>query len=217
MKSNLVLRIIFASCFLFSCTQGSDSNTVKSEDQSIDSLADHVFEPDKPIGSIEDIQGAYSAVVKQMEGGVLDSVSFEYSCGDGERSGKVSYYSHEGDLQLIVHRYSEYSHYSAEEQYFVRDSTLFFTFLKEVSWSFEEGPEGAVRDNITERRTYLLDKEPVKCLEKKYVIRSQIRDNPRPEIVPNQDVDCTSSLLKRYPQLMQHHRKAPDSGCLELD
>lgn len=201
MKSSLVLYIIFVSCFLLSCSQGAGSNAVETENSTSDSFANHASDSEKPIHSIEDIQEAYSAVVKQLEGGAFDSVSFEYSCGNGERSGRVSYYSQEGDLQLIVHRYAEYSHFSAEEQYLVRDSTLFFTFLKEISWSFEDGPEGSVRDNITERRTYVLDQEPVKCLEKKYVIRSQIKDNPRPESLPNKEVGCTSSalLIKNIP------------------
>lgn len=218
MKFNL-LAIIFASCFLFSCTQGPDSNAVESDAPSSDSIAVSTVERDKPIESVEDIQEAFTGIMKQWEGGALDSVSFEYSCHNGGRSGTVSYYSQDGDLRLIVHRYSEYSHYSAEDQYFVRDSTLFFSFLKGISWSFEDGPEGSVRDNITERRTYLLGNQPVKCLEKKYVIRSQIKDKPRPESLPNMEVDCTSSpsLLKSYAQLLQHHRNPPASGCLELD
>ena len=214
------LFILFlGTCFTFSCTQGTESNTAKSENSGLDSLADTVPDTEVPFESIEDIQEAYLAVMKQVESRVLDSVSFEYSCGNGERSGSVSYFSHEGELQLIVHRYAEYSHYSAEEQYLVRDSTLFFNFLKEISWSFEEGPEGSVRDNVTESRTYLLDKEPVKCLVKKYAIRSQITNNPRPETVPNEEIDCNSasSLLKKFPVLKNHYEKAPESGCLEWD
>lgn len=219
MKMKRLFILFLGTCFAFSCTQGTDSHTVKSDNIDLDNLSDTVPEPEMPIQSIEDIQQAYSTVIKQVESMVLDSVSFEYSCGNGERSGSVSYYSHDGDLQLIVHRYAEYSHYSAEEQYLVRDSTLFFNFLKEISWSFEEGPEGSVRDHIRESRTYLLDKEPVKCLEKKYVIRSQITNNPRPETVPNEEIDCNSasSLLKKFPVLKNHYEKAPESGCLEWD
>lgn len=217
MKLNLV--VILSGIFLaFSCNQGLDNRFDQSVNTS-DTAQLNNMKPDKSIQSVEDIQEAYSAVVKQIGVGALDSVSFEYSCGNGERSGRVIYYSQDGDLRLIVHRFAEYSHYSAEEQYFVRDSILFFTFLKEISWSFEDGPEGSVRDNITERRIYVLDQEPVKCLEKKYVIRSQIKDNPRPESLPNKEVGCTSSalLIKKYPQLVQHHRQAPASGCLEVD
>lgn len=219
MKSKLVLLITFGICCAFSCTQGPDSNAVESDIQTTDSLVVHTPESERPIQSVEDIQDAYTGVVEQWDRGALDSVSFEYTCGNGERSGTVSYFSQEGNLRLIIHRYSEYSHYSAEDQYFVRDSILYFAFLKGISWTFEEGPEGSTRDNITEQRVYLLDMQPVKCLEKKYIIRSQVKENPLPESVPNKEVKCasSSSLVKSYHQLLQHHRNPPASGCLEFD
>lgn len=219
------MRLAIFICVVFlaaSCTQRSDSgvgssDTASSGTTSVDSVRVIVPEPDEPIASVEAIQEAYSGVMDRWKSGGLDSVSFEYSCRNGETSGSVTYFSQDGDLQLMVHRYNEYSHYSAEDHYFVRDSMLYFAFLKGVSWSFDDGPEGATRDNITEQRIYLLDQQPVQCLEKKYVIRSHSGDNPRPETVANNQVDCTSasSLLAVYRRLLQHHGNPPPSGCFE--
>ncbi len=221
------MRLAVFICGVFlavSCSPGSDSGEASSDPASSDRMAvpaENIAasEPDKPLQSVEDIQKAYAVIAAQREARSLDSVVLEYSCNNGEKSGTVAYYSKDGEVNLIVHRYAEYSHYSAEDQYFVRDSMLFFAFLKGVSWSFEEGPEGSTRDNIKEKRIYLLDKKPVRCLEKNYVIRSQIKDNPDPETVPDREVDCGSSgsLLKSFAQLAEYRQNPPPSGCLELD
>lgn len=217
MRYHAFFLISLGICFGFSCSPSPDSGTSHADTSFVNSKEVATAESDRPMASVGDIQAAYSEVTERRKRGELDSVSFEYSCREGETSGTVTYFSHDGDLQLVVHRYSEYSHYSAEDYYFVRDSALYFAFLKGVSWSFEDGPEGATRDNIRERRLYLLDQQPVKCLQKEYVIRSHANDNPRPETLANTEVDCassSSSLLAAYRQLLQHRNNPPASGCL---
>ncbi|MGK6352881.1 hypothetical protein [Parapedobacter sp. DT-150] len=165
--------------------------------------------------TVEDIQRTYAAIVAQKERGTLDSASFKYSCYN-EKSGTVSYFSEKGRLRMIVHRYNEYDHHSAVDYYFVQDSTLFFVYLNRVSWAFESGPEGSTKDNITERRIYLVDQKPIRCLEKKFVVRSEVANNPRSESVANKEVNCTPSdsvnqpfwILAKY-----HNRNPPD--CLK--
>jgi hypothetical protein len=164
--------------------------------------------------TVEAIQKAYATIIMQKERGALDSTGFTYNCRD-EKRGTVSYFSENGHLKLIVHKYNEYDHHSAEDNYFVSDSTLIFTYTITVLWSFESGAEGATKDNITEQRIYLVDQKPLKCLEKKYVIRSQAKNNPRSEDVANKEVNCASAkALKPFQLLLKNKAKAP-GGCLE--
>ena len=143
--------------------------------------------------TVEDIKKVYTATNEKLKSQSLDSVSYMYNCND-EISGTVTYYSESGKLKLIKHSYSEYSHFTAVDHYYVSDDNLFFAHLKGVSWSFESGraAEGATKDNITEQRLYVVKKLPVLCLEKKYIKRSHAQDNPLPENVPNKEVECKS-------------------------
>ncbi len=46
------------------------------------------------------------------------------------------YFLDKTGLRLIKHIYNEYSHFSATDEYFVKNDTLFFSFNKPVWWSF---------------------------------------------------------------------------------
>lgn len=164
--------------------------------------------------TVDEIRQAHAAIMTKLDDGELDSASFTYSYHD-KKKGTVSYYSDNGQLRMIVHRYSEYDHHSAEDTYFVQDSTLFFAYLTRVSWSFTSGPQGATKDDITERRVYLVDMQPVHCLEKKFTVHSHADANPRSEDVPNQEVDCSSikAVTEPYRNLVKHLHD-PTSGCL---
>ncbi|MCX2481488.1 hypothetical protein OQY15_20480 [Pedobacter sp. MC2016-15] len=164
--------------------------------------------------TVAQIQKAYAGIIKKFQNGGLDSAVFKYSC-DGEKGGTISYFTENKQLRMIVHNYHEYDHYSATDRYFIQDSSLFFAHTKSISWSFESGPEGSTKDNITEKRTYMLKGRPLKCLEKKYVIRSKATDNPRPETLPNREVDCppAATVFKPY-QLLIKFLKKPTTGCL---
>ena len=128
----------------------------------------------------------------------------------------ISYYVEKGQLRMIVRRYAEYDHHSAEDTYFVQDSTLFFAYLKRVLWSFTSGPEGATKDDITEQRIYLVDGQPVHCLEKKFTVLSHEAANPTSEEVPNKEVDCAEAQLVTDPyQMLLKYQHNPTSDCLE--
>jgi hypothetical protein len=211
------LNIIISLCII-ACTQRSESNSKHSQADGMKYSAkssNSAVEKGQPLISVASIQKAYSDIVSKATRGNLDSTSFKYSC-HGEKGGKVIYFTEKGQLRLIVHRYNEYDHYSAEDRYFVTDSTLFFILTNSVSWAFESGPEGATKDNIQERRVYLVNNKPIKCLEKKFVIRSQEKDNPRPETVTSREVDCSSpeAVMKPY-VLLNKYRSNPTSGCLD--
>ena len=198
------------------CNENSNHNTVNSnEAQKHDSVTASVSisNSDTIPRHIEGIKKTYEMTLAQLKNGVLDSTSFKYSCNN-ERNGTVSYFLDKGALRMIVHRYNEYSHHSAEDYYFVKDSILFFTYFERVSWSFD-GPEGSTKDNVTEQRVYLIDQKPIRCLEKKFVVRSKESNNPKSETVANKEVSCASleSVINPFLVLLKH-RENPTSTCL---
>jgi len=206
----------FVILLLTSCTQQPETNTGQHvqtpiQDTLIDSV-DTVAKANRMLTTVAGIQETYSSVMKQLESGAMDSTSFKYSC-QGEKGGTVTYFSNEGQLRLVVHRYHEYDHYSAVDRYFVEEGRLYFAYLNGVSWSFEDG--GGTRDNVKEQRIYVVNQRPIRCLEKKYAIRSKAGDNPRPETVANKEVDCKSpaSIIGPYRILLKYREKGT-SGCL---
>lgn len=183
---------------LFACGREARQDT-RTDAERTDTLShSDSLEQDKapsPIsapGTEEEIRAQFAEINKRYEQGVLDSTSRKYS-ENGERNGTITYYTEKGRLRMILHHYNEYDHYSSKDRYYLADSALFFIFSTGTAWSFEDGPEGSTRDNVTEKRVYLLDGKAVKCLEKKYVIRSQLKENPRPEDIANKELDCTGS------------------------
>lgn len=210
----MLLFVCISACKERSGSNDKGSRRAREKDTGTDSLM-RSGEPGQSQTSIEAIQKAYADIVTKLVSGALDSTAFKYSCHN-EKSGTVSYFTESGQLRLIVHRYNEYDHFSAVDRYFVKDSTLFFAYTSSVTWAFESGPEGATRDNITEKRVYLVNEQPIKCLEKKFVIRSRAADNPRAETVPSREVDCPSAEAVRKPyRLLTKFRSKPTSGCLD--
>lgn len=214
---NMVLPLI-TLCAATACTErsGSDKSTITNTVHKEDTLQlTKSAEQHTPLLDITDIKQAYANTNKELIDGQLDSTTFKYSCKD-EKNGTVSYFTKNGKLKLIVHRYNEYDHYSAVDRYFVQDSTLFFTYHTSVTWSFENGPEGSTKDNIKENRTYLIAQKPIKCLEKNFTIHSKASSNPDPKSIPNRDVNCQSAeiVLKPY-HILTKYRFKPTADCLE--
>lgn len=173
-------------------------------------------EPDGIPQNVEDIQRVYTATMEKLQQGQLDSTSFTYEC-QNEINGTVTYYSEGGKLRLMTHAYSEQDHHGAEDQYFVKDDKLFFTYTSTTFWSFDGGGEGSTKDDITEYRIYLVDDKPVKCLEKKYSIHSKATNNPKPDDVANKEVDCKThqaTAIKSF-ELLRKYRSKGTTGCLE--
>lgn len=173
---------------IYSCGQPQKESQVA--EPTIDSTTkDSVSDNGHPT-SVAEVKQRYSIVNDRMLQGTLDSTSIKYDCS-GERTGTVTYFSEQGKIAVITHKYSEYSHFSAEVQYFLVDDSLYFVYSKKVVWSFESGAgEGATKDDIQEERTYLVNNKPVLCLEKKYTKRSKASDNPNPSSLPNSEVSC---------------------------
>ncbi|MBW8684754.1 hypothetical protein [Chitinophaga rhizophila] len=207
------------SSMLLSCSNSTKpvdrQEALPSSDTASSLKASNAAEPDGIPIDIESIRQAYTATVEQMKQGMLDSISFNYSCNE-EKRGSVSYFTKGGALRMIVHRYGEYDHHHAVDQYFIKDSAIFFIYTNTVLWSFDDGANGATKDNVTELRSYIVDGKPIKCLEKKFIIKSTSSTNPDPETVANKDIKCGTfnSVAKDY-QVLQKYRNNPTSGCLE--
>lgn len=204
-------------CVLFSCTSNPSQDAehrVLTHEDTLPLSPPSDEKPAPKLSSVEEIQKAYMAVTADYEKGKLDSISFKYNC-DGERSGTVTYFSKNGDLKMVTHVYAEYDHNEMKDSYFVNNGVPFFAHLWSLSWSFDQGPEGATKDKITEHRTYLSNWKPIKCLEKKYEVRLHAGVNPNPTDVPNKEVDCSSlkAVEKSY-RLIAKYWKAPAPKCL---
>jgi hypothetical protein len=212
---NMMILLCITACTQHSESSGKGPQSDGLKDTSTKRSSNSAVEPSQLLTNVESIQTAYSNILSKATGGQLDSISFKYSC-HGEKNGTVSYFTEQGQLRLIVHRYNGYDHFSADDRYFVKDSTLFFTITKSITWAFEDGQEGATKDNISERRVYLVSGQPTKCLEKKFSVRSQAKDNPSSETVPNRQVDCpeAGTVMKQF-LLLTKYRNKPTSGCLD--
>ncbi|MDQ8005168.1 MAG: hypothetical protein REI64_10245 [Pedobacter sp.] len=208
----LIMIVVLASC----------NSNQKREAQQGDSIVNQVVadtskkEVATVLGTVADIQSAYQQIIRQYENKSLDSTSFKYDC-NGETGGTVSYFTANGNLKLIVRRYHEYDHHEAEERYFVNEDNLYFLHKRSLIWSFDSGPEGATRDQITEQRSYLLNDKAVKCLEKKYEIRKHLGINPNPDSIPNKEINCKKfkSPLFTFQKLKLYWKKEPPT-CLAL-
>ncbi|WP_018479336.1 hypothetical protein [Pontibacter roseus] len=169
----------------------------------------------RAIRNVEDIREEYAYITSVLESGRLDSASFSYNCND-EKKGTATYFSEKGQLRMVRHTYSEYSHFSAVDSYYVKEDALFFVFHNRLTWSFVH--QGQTRDNVTENRVYIIDDEPVKCLQKKYTEYSRTNGAPQSEQVDNKEVDCSSLgfVQKDFQSLARYRKQREDLQCLEL-
>jgi len=220
-------------CFLlFSCGQSRnaepttvvvpDSVATKTDSAAaVNSSADTIIaNPTSVIAnptSVLQIRQRFAVINDKLQRTQLDSISFKYDCNE-ERSGTVTYFSEQGKLVLVKHSYSEYSHFSAVDDYFISNDKLFFAHLNRRNWSFESGQavEGATIDNIIEQRLYLANDKALLCLEKKYTTRSHAAANPIPANLPNKQVTCKSTepLIKDFKNLIDYQR-SNNHDCLE--
>ncbi|QCR21632.1 hypothetical protein C1N53_04240 [Pontibacter sp. SGAir0037] len=195
----------------------SDSEQETDRNAQTDSTAELAIgssDTSRQLKNIEDIRKEYSRVISMAEKNSLDSSFFNYDCY-GEKKGRVVFFSDEEGLRLIRHTYNEYSHFSATDEYFVKDSSLFFAFYHHVSWRFEG--EGETRDDVTEKRFYLLHGKALKCLEKKFTVKSSSSGNLQPEMVANKETDCSSleAVLDKFDLLTKYKGSATAPSCLE--
>ena len=171
---------------------------------------------EKELKTVEDIKEEYQTIQSKITNGKMTSTSFNYECDGGE--GQIVYFLENGQLRKIKHS-SGYEHGGSTEEYFLKDNSVFFMFYDNSTWNFdgESKQEEATRDDMSERRFYIIDNKLIKCLEKEFVIRSSLKNNPSSETVENKEVECSdlTSLLEDYNLVLKYKNQTADRECLE--
>lgn len=210
--------LVFALLLIFSCKNENDKKTVEnSASQDSLHLKTNVDSLDlkNDLSSIEGIKKEYNLLNSKLIAKKLDSVSFDFECE--ERSGNVVYYSENGILKVVKY-FSADSHFSSTENYFVNDNQPYFVFKDDTVWSFDGGtPEKPeTKDDITEQRFYIVGAKSIKCLEKKYTLKSSSKNNPKSENVPNKEMkNCSvDELQKNFNLLLKNKDKKGNIKCL---
>lgn len=133
---------------------------------------------------MQGIRKAYAYIIAQRKRHVFDSTVYDYTCeGDG---GTITYFFEGSDLRLIDCLFGD-DHIDTHEQYFLKDTTLFFIY---------HGLSGF--NQVDETRTYIINRQPFKCLQKVYELNN---DTP-PENIPNKEVKCWS-----YEMIVENYQK----------
>ncbi|NMR32660.1 hypothetical protein HIO71_00415 [Chryseobacterium aquaticum] len=213
-------NLLLISCLVFIVSCKKENKQKTSEHFTIkDSLNSHEFSDSlslkNNLGSVDDIKREYNFVNSQLLAKKLDSVKFDYQCE--ERTGNVVYYSEKGVLKMIKH-FNADSHYSTVENYFVNNGKPYFIFKDETLWSFDGGtPEKPeTKDDITEKRFYIVEYRPIQCLEKKYTLQSSAKNNPKSENVLSKEIKNCSiyEVQKTFNLLMKNKDSKGDIKCL---
>jgi hypothetical protein len=211
-------------CLIFlgfiSCNGKSETSITESTDTKQDTLVDTNQEL-KELKTVEDIRTEYQTIQSKITNGKMDSTSFTYECDGG--GGQAVYFSENGQLRKITYS-SGYEHGGTIQEFFLKDNAPFFIFQDISSWAFDaeekqddDNLESATRDDMIERRFYIVDGKLIKCLEKEYVIRSSLKKNPSSETVQNKEVACSdlTELLKDYNLALKYKDKTGKIECLE--
>lgn len=212
----IALALLISSC---DSTPGSENgdqevntNTLAATPAPETDTATAGTELKKP-SDIAAIRKAYTQINNAVS--TLDSTSFTYTCY--EQQGTVTYFAQNDELMLIRQHYGEASHRTADRLYYLAEGDLFFAYYKTLDWVFDsEGGQGATRDRIQEKRYYVIDEEPVQCLQKEYVIRSTAKENPVPENVVNVETDCSAAkeLIEDFNKLKKYSNESDTLQCL---
>lgn len=168
------------------------------------------------VNTSDAIRAEYEKTLEAVESGAMDSTSFTYDC-NGEKNGTVTYYRHEGVLRMIKWAYSEYSHHSGTDRYFVSDGELYFVERKTTDWVFTSSEE--TKENIMEQRFYLLDNSLERCTRKQYEIRSNTADNPDSGTLARKRVECppAADLMAQYNLLLSRQGTTGAIDCLRKE
>lgn len=219
-KTNYDMKTMFIAAGLllaFSCKNDQDKTMHKdssvSKDTFIvkkDSSQINVKDP------VEEIRKEYTVLQNQLAAKKMSSSGFTYNCNE-EPSGEVTFHSDQDGIKVIEHFYAEHSHFSASEKYFIKDGKPFFIFRQETVWNFDGGtPENPItKDDITETRIYLQNSKPLKCLEKKYSIRTGNKEKIVPDKIASKEIQCNADeLLNTYQSLLKHKDQKGEIKCL---
>jgi hypothetical protein len=210
----LILSLSFM--LIISCKKESGAGTQKQETVK-DSVSGKNNSPtvqNDSIQSLEDIKKEYAAVNNLLTAKKLDSTGFTYYCN--EKEGEVVIYKQDGKIRMVKDFYAQHSHFSSSTRYFIKNNQVFFIFQDETLWNFDGGtPEKPeTKDDITEKRMYILNNKAVQCLEKKYSVRSK-GNNQDPNKITIRETTCDiSELMKNYQLILKNKDKKGELKCL---
>ena len=180
-------------------TSGNGNQLIKNDTLEVNSDDFNTYHAPK---DIDEVRKLYTVWEQKEQHGIFKKETFDYNC-QNEKNGKVTFFSHGGDLCIIEHRYNEYDHFSAIDRYYVIDGKPYFIYSREVVWSFEA--EGKTKDNVKEYRGYIVNGKAVECLEKNYILRSHSDTDPDPDEIPNTIADCKNiqQLITEFERLVK--------------
>lgn len=186
----------------------------QSEDPAINNNTSLITRDDS-IKTINDIKKEYASINSMLISKKLDSTQFSYNCD--EREGEVTLYYKDKKLAAVKDFYAEHSHFSSSTLYFIKNEQVFFIFNDETVWNFDdsgtpEKPE--TKDDIKEKRIYILDHKPVQCFEKNYSVSSK-GNNKNPQTISNKETKCDiAELMKKYQLIVKNKDRKGGINCL---
>ncbi|MBF9255748.1 hypothetical protein I2I11_20790 [Pontibacter sp. 172403-2] len=97
---------------------------------------------------------------------------------------------------------------------YVEGDFLFFAFYRHVAWHFEG--EGETRDNVTEKRFYIIGGKPLQCLEKNFSFTSPASADMRSRTAANRETDCSMlrAVLDSFKSLAKYRSQEKYPDCL---
>ncbi|AZA57572.1 hypothetical protein [Chryseobacterium shandongense] len=187
----------------------------KSSDNDTVTLKNDLKIQNDSVKTIADIKTEYARLNNLLISRKVDSTKFNYNCD--EKEGEVILYFQDKKLAAVKDFYSEHSHFSSSTTYFVKNDQVFFIFNDETVWNFDDGgtPEKPeTKDDIKEKRIYILNNKAVQCFEKNYSLRSR-GNNTNPESITNKEIKCDiDGFMKTYQLILKNRNKGGDIKCL---
>lgn len=212
--------ITFFTLFSLSCSEVNKNsrNDVAEKDSLTIETTNGSFQQNNSnhLTPLEKIKKDYQELHDKLSLNKLDSTKVIYE--NDETSGEVVFYKENDTLKFIRHNYSQYSHFSSEENFYIKDNNLFFAYMEELVWNFDGGtPEKSeTKDNILEKRFYFDQNNPIQCLEKKYAIRSRSNKNPQSKNIASTEVNCNvDEIIKSYQTLLKYSDKKGKVSMLD--
>lgn len=160
--------------------------------------------------TLKEIQKSFEMLELWRSQGKLDSITKDFDC-NGEAGAKAVYFYKEETLCMIDVKYQEHDHYSSDMSFYLVKGKPFFIFRKDHTWTFAEGmaAEGITKENIREKRYYIINGKPAKYLEKEYSYLSNERKPDGAMIVAKE------SSAAKLPLEMANFKKLLESKPLE--
>ncbi|KZS39874.1 hypothetical protein AWE51_09520 [Aquimarina aggregata] len=157
-------------------------------------------------GSIKTIKEKYTIITDLLEKKELTQTILQSNCEDNNSKNiQIGFYYADDVLVYINHTYNQ-GHNNYNYHYYIWDNVLIFYFSDHASWNwdYECAPKEQEYANevwtYEEKRVYLVDETPIKCLYKTFEEKSIDRaTNPEIELsstIKNKNIDCNKTMIE---------------------